>query len=216
MSIPLVNSNNVNDINTSLIAIKKEINAAGNSEVNINVNYNVTEEVTSGVHMPVTSDGVYNAISTEASSRDTAITTAINALDVSSVGGSGKYIQSISESNGKIVATAADVVDSVTVNNMNSVSSNAVANYVKHYNKTISGNINIATTTGYRSYAIVTDITYDSNYYYIAFLETIEDINCVYSKENSSVNGYVAILMTAPKSINITNGSIHIIAIKTS
>ena len=37
------------------------------------------------------------------------ITNAINALDVASVGGSGKYIQSISETDGKISATAASL-----------------------------------------------------------------------------------------------------------
>ena len=39
----------------------------------------------------------------------TDITNAINALDVSSVGGSGKYISAISETDGKISATATDM-----------------------------------------------------------------------------------------------------------
>ena len=44
--------------------------------------------------------GVSDKIST------TAITNAINALDVASAGGAGKYIQAISETDGKISATA--------------------------------------------------------------------------------------------------------------
>ena len=77
----------------------------------------------------------------------TDVTNAINALDAASVGGTGKYIESISESDGKIsaveknlatVATSGDyndlinkptiptVVDSVASGNMNAVTSNAV------------------------------------------------------------------------------------------
>lgn len=48
-------------------------------------------------------------ISTEISNRNTAITDAINQLDVVSVGGSGKYISAISEANGKISATESDM-----------------------------------------------------------------------------------------------------------
>lgn len=45
----------------------------------------------------------------------TAVASAINALDVSTVGGSGKYIQSISETNGKISATAVNMPSIPTV-----------------------------------------------------------------------------------------------------
>ena len=48
-------------------------------------------------------------------------------MSVSSVGGSGKYIEAISETDGKISATVQNIADTVTVNNMQSVSSNAVA-----------------------------------------------------------------------------------------
>lgn len=51
----------------------------------------------------VTSTDLGNAISGEAQAR----INAINALDVASVGGSGKYIQAISQTDGKISATAA-------------------------------------------------------------------------------------------------------------
>lgn len=49
---------------------------------------------------------ISSAISTEATNRDTAISSAINALDVASVGGSGKFIESVSETDGKVSATA--------------------------------------------------------------------------------------------------------------
>ena len=61
---------------------------------------------------PVTSGGVAGAISN---------------MSVSSVGGSGKYIEAISETDGKISATVQNIADTVAVNNMQSVSSNAVA-----------------------------------------------------------------------------------------
>ena len=49
------------------------------------------------------------AITAEVTNRQTAITDAINALDVTAVGGTGKVITTISETNGKISATAIDL-----------------------------------------------------------------------------------------------------------
>lgn len=48
---------------------------------------------------------VKSDVNNEAIARDTAITNAINALDASEVGGSGKYIESVSQTNGVISAT---------------------------------------------------------------------------------------------------------------
>ena len=60
--IPLVNTNSVNDINTSIIAIKKEMKSSGETEVNVNVNLPDTaipvDEVTSGNMHSVTSNAV--------------------------------------------------------------------------------------------------------------------------------------------------------------
>ena len=56
----------------------------------------------------------------------TDITNAINALDVSSVGGAGKYISAISETNGKISATATTMDTTPTVNSTNAVTSGGV------------------------------------------------------------------------------------------
>ena len=66
------------------------------------------------------------AIADEATARNQAISDAINALDVASVGGSGKYIESISEVDGEIVPVEATIADEVTSGNLHSVSSDAV------------------------------------------------------------------------------------------
>lgn len=64
--IPLVNSNSVDDINTSIIAIKKEMKSSGETEVNVNVNLPDTaipvDEVTSGNMHSVTSNAVAGAL----------------------------------------------------------------------------------------------------------------------------------------------------------
>ena len=88
-----------------------------------------TATIEVGSTQPATSGGVSSAISTEVSDRNTAIQNAIQALDVTSVGGSGKYIEAISETDGKISATVQNIANEVTANNMQSVSSNAVAQY---------------------------------------------------------------------------------------
>lgn len=79
---------------------------------NINaVNGKISSAASSSDKVPATSEvtsAISTAIGTEVTNRNTAITNAINALDVGSVGGAGKYIQSISETDGKISATAAN------------------------------------------------------------------------------------------------------------
>lgn len=73
---------------------------------NINsVNAKISSTASATDKVPAMSE-VTSAISAEATARGTAITNAINALDVSSTGGAGKYIQAISETDGKISATA--------------------------------------------------------------------------------------------------------------
>ena len=56
-----------------------------------------------------------------------AITSVISALDVSSVGGAGKFIQSISETDGKISATAADTTSSYSSTGTGVVNGKAIA-----------------------------------------------------------------------------------------
>lgn len=57
---------------------------------------------------------------------DTALTNAVNALDVASVGGDGKYISAISETNGKISATATTMDTAPTANSTKAVTSGGV------------------------------------------------------------------------------------------
>lgn len=66
--IPLVRSNSVEDINTSLIATRREIEnggsgsgssmSNGNMNVNVNVIYDIIDEVKAGSGLPVTSNAV--------------------------------------------------------------------------------------------------------------------------------------------------------------
>ena len=57
---------------------------------------------------------------------DTAVENAVADLDVPSVGGNGKYIKAISETNGKISATEGTIADTVESGNNNPVTSDAV------------------------------------------------------------------------------------------
>ena len=111
--IPLVRTNNVDDINTSLIAVKKTISEKGDiREVNVDVSVHTdaVDEVTFGEMSPVTSNAVSVALSAESNNRNSAIANAIGNLDANSVGGSGKYISAISENDGVISATASNLV----------------------------------------------------------------------------------------------------------
>lgn len=77
---------------------------------NINsVNAKISSTASSSDKVPAMSEvtsAISTAVGNEATARGTAITNAINALDVSSTGGAGQYIQAISETDGKISATA--------------------------------------------------------------------------------------------------------------
>ena len=78
-------------------------------------NMSPIDSVTDGSMRPITSNAVYDKIAS---------------LDVASVGGSGKYIEAISETDGKISATVQNISDTVAANNMQSVTSNAVYNAI--------------------------------------------------------------------------------------
>lgn len=77
---------------------------------------------------PLTSSDVASTYSSSGTSpvNGKAINAAIGTLDVSSVGGSGKYIQSISETNGKISATAGTIDTTPTSASTNPITSGAV------------------------------------------------------------------------------------------
>ena len=122
-SIPLVRNNSVNDINTSLIALRKVLRELTETTSDVNkkiekyvLKSDVVNVVESGNDNPVTSGAVYDKV-----------TDTINSLDVSSVGGSGKYISAISEIDGKINATASDIDTAVTSGSNQPVTSGGVA-----------------------------------------------------------------------------------------
>ena len=89
-----------------------------------------TSTIEAGSTQPATSGGV-----------STQITNTISGLSVSSVGGSGKYIEAISETDGKISATVQNIANTVAVNNMQSVTSNAV------YQKLSNFLVNVSSST---------------------------------------------------------------------
>lgn len=65
-------------------------------------------------------DGTYNASTNKAATVST-VTNAIGGLDVSSVGGNGKYISAISETDGKISATETDIDDALSATSLHPV-----------------------------------------------------------------------------------------------
>ena len=142
-SIPLVKYGDVNEINTALIAIRKqlqELTQLVNSLNDIEVEptdmseyikkSSLTDSVESGNENPVTSGGVYTAIGNEANARNTAITNAINTLDVSATGGDTSYISAISETNGKISATAKSVTQTYSSTGTTAISGAGVADAI--------------------------------------------------------------------------------------
>ncbi|MBQ2175913.1 MAG: siphovirus ReqiPepy6 Gp37-like family protein [Alphaproteobacteria bacterium] len=75
-----------------------------------------TNAVEAGNTQPATSDGVNSAING-----------AVSGLSVPSVGGNGKYLSAISETDGKISATVGDIDSVVTANSNNLITSGGVA-----------------------------------------------------------------------------------------
>lgn len=104
MNIPLINTNDKESINTSLIAIKR-----------------ATEELNNLIKI---ADEKMAQLDEKAKKYTD---DKINALDVASVGGSGKYISAISETDGKISATASDLATTITSGNNQPVTSGGVA-----------------------------------------------------------------------------------------
>ena len=82
--------------------------------------------VTSGSSNPVTGGAVDTALQSAVSGLSQDISDAIGALDVAQSGGSGKYIASISETDGKISATEGTIDTTVTQGSNNPVTSDAV------------------------------------------------------------------------------------------
>ena len=99
--------------------------------------------INSGLTASSVSQQINSAVASEATARDTAIASAVNALDVPSSGGSGKYIESISEVDGKIVPVEASIADTVASDNIHSVTSGAVYEALNGLIKTKEHTINL-------------------------------------------------------------------------
>lgn len=109
--------------------------------------HNVGTASTSGAGIVQLQDSI-DATTTKAATPN-AVKKAIEALDVSSVGGSGKYISAISESDGKISATATSMDTTPTAGSENAVTSGGIKT-------ALDGKQNTLPTTGTASdtYAI--------------------------------------------------------------
>ena len=90
-------------------------------------------------------NAISSAIATEVTNRNTAITNAVNALDVASAGGDGKYISAISETNGKISATATTMDTAPTASSTKAVTSGGVKTAI---NTAETNAKNLANATG--------------------------------------------------------------------
>ena len=114
-SVPLIqNANDAQQINASIIAMKKASKELDEKIVKLN---SLNSELDKKIAL------LDSGLNKEIEDRKEAI----NSLDVASVGGSGKYISAISETDGKISATAGDITSSVSSGNSQPVTSGGVA-----------------------------------------------------------------------------------------
>ena len=131
MNIPLINTNDKESINTSLIAIKR-----------------ATEELNNLIKI---ADEKMAQLDEKAKKYTD---DKINALDVASVGGSGKYISAISETDGKINATASDLATSVSSGNSQPVTSGGVYDDSFLLREEVNNDIDNYPIDGVRAYRV--------------------------------------------------------------
>lgn len=162
--VPLIQRTDVNSINTSIIAIKKQLKqieqmlgGIGETELPTDILYrkDIADAVQEGNNNPVSSGAVDEAI---------------KSLDVSSVGGSGKYISAIEEVDGKINATASNLATSVSNSNTNAVTSKAVYSAIKTAKdnvQKVNALFNEYTETSSDAYLKVSGISGSQNVYFL-------------------------------------------------
>jgi hypothetical protein len=115
-SVPLIqNANDAQQINASIIAMKKASRELDEKIVKLN---SLNSELDKKIAL------LDSGLNKEIEDRKEAI----NSLDVPGVGGSGKYISAISETDGKISATASDITSTVSSGNSQPVTSGGVYN----------------------------------------------------------------------------------------
>ena len=110
----LIDTSNPHEVTKSQVGLGNVTNVSTESVITEDSNNNIT------------SGAVYTAFANEVSARNTAIENAIKDLDVSSVGGEGKYISAISENDGKISATSTTMDSSPTTDSNNAVTSSGI------------------------------------------------------------------------------------------
>ena len=123
-SVPLIqNANDAQQINASIIAMKKASRELDEKIVKLN---SLNSELDKKIAL------LDSGLNKEIEDRKEAI----NSLDVPSVGGSGKYISAISETDGKISATTGDITSSVSSGNSQPVTSGGVATAISQITET--------------------------------------------------------------------------------
>ena len=158
-SVPLIqNANDVQQINASIIAMKRASRELDEKIVKLN---SLNSELDKKIAL------LDSGLNKEIEDRKEAI----NSLDVSSVGGSGKYISAISETDGKISATASDITSSVSSGNSQPVTSGGVASAIaplQPIDSVTSGNFQPITSNAvfgglyYKSDLFITDTRSDN------------------------------------------------------
>lgn len=118
--------------------------------------------------------------------------------------------------NGKVILDKTPTAEVVESGNVNPVSSNAVADFIKTYEVEVGTiNVNITTETGFRTASIrIENIPYDDNYIYFCTSESIQDLRIINSVSNSQILGVLCLLFTTPKQITLYNQKIYIVAIR--
>ena len=117
-SVPLIqNANDAQQINASIIALKKASRELDEKIVKLN---SLNSELDKKIAF------LDSGLNKEIEDRKEAI----NSLDVPSVGGSGKYISAISETDGKISATESNITSTVSSGNSQPVTSGGVADAI--------------------------------------------------------------------------------------
>ena len=157
-SVPLIqNANDAQQINASIIAMKKASRELDEKIVKLN---SLNSELDKKIAL------LDSGLNKEIEDRKEAI----NSLDVPSVGGSGKYISAISETDGKISATASDITSSVSSGNSQPVTSGGVATaiagqsgYVSEINMTAVGWIKVCSIQNW-SYGDILELYFTSDW----------------------------------------------------
>lgn len=137
-TIPLVTGNTPQEINTSIIALKKALNELESREVTVE-----EKESSGGGEIPEDIEQQIQAINEDLTylnyllnQEAAARRQAIEALDYPLAGGSGKYIQSISETNGVIAADTGNITTTVTSGSNDLITSGGVASALYDYVQT--------------------------------------------------------------------------------